>query len=216
MAIDGEPGSGRTRFVLSAPRPIYVVSLDAGGLEGVLEDATGVEVATYDWSRSLAQNDAKVMMREVEDDIRAARDMARTVVIDKATELWQAIRLAEFGRFSGVKSRYYEGPNTRMSEILRYFVDSDTNLLLIHDRGGDYAGDEKVGTKRAGFAGTEGIVRHAALFSAPAKKGGDFSMEVTKCTTNAAFIGETLVNDDISFALYASQAVPQVDPSSWL
>src|SRR5688500_6274105 len=104
MALDGGPGSGRTRFVLTAPRPIYIVLLDPGGLEGFITDATDVHVAVYDWKKSIRQDDAKVVAREVEDDILAARDMARTVVIDKATELWQVMRLAEFGRLSKERS----------------------------------------------------------------------------------------------------------------
>jgi hypothetical protein len=211
FSLDGGPGSGRTRFVLSAPRPIYIVLLDPGGLEGVIEDATDVHVAVYDWKKSLRQDDAKVVAREVEDDILNARDLARTVVIDKATELWQALRLAEFGRLSKERSRNYEGVNTRMSEILRHFVDSDTNLLLIHDRADNYEGETKIGTKRAGFNGTEGIVRHAASFNK-----NPFTMEVTKATTNWSLVGTQFAEEDINFVNYASQAVPQLDPSVWL
>jgi hypothetical protein len=187
------------------------VLLDPGGLEGVIEDATDVHVAVYDWKKSLRQDDAKIVMRELEDDILSARDLARTVVIDKATELWQAIRLAEFGRLSKERSRNYESANIRMSEILRHFVDSDTNLLLIHDRADNYEGDTKIGTKRAGFAGTEGIVRHAASFAK-----NPFTMEVTKATTNWDLVGTQFAGDEINFLNYASQAVPQVDPERWL
>jgi hypothetical protein len=217
FALDGEPGSGRTRFVLSAPRPIYVVLLDTGGLEGVLEDPNDVKVASYDMRKDLKQDEAKRVAQEVEDDIAEAREIARTVVIDKATALWQLFRLAEFGRLSKERSRNYEFVNTRMSELLRSYVDSDTNLLLIHDYADAYEGDTKVGVKRAGFGGTEGIVRHAATFTkANPAKGVPFGMVVSKCTTHWDLVGTEFTGDDITFPNYASQAVPQVDPGLWL
>jgi hypothetical protein len=219
MSLDGDPGTGRTRFALTAPRPIYVVLLDQGGLEGVLEDPTDVRVAQYDFRKSLSKNEAVDVASEVERDIIQAREEARTVVIDKATFLWQVIRLAEFGRLSREKARNYEAPNTRISELFRAFVESDTNLLLIHDQKDAYANDVKVGRARDGFNGVEGIVRHAALFEG-GRNGDPFKMTVTRATPNWPYVGTEFVdgsdNPIPSFAEYAMQAVPQVSPDLWL
>jgi hypothetical protein len=215
MSLDGGPGSGRTRFALTAPRPLYIVQLDPGGIEGVLEDATDVQVAKYDFRKDLTKDDAKHIAREVEDDIIRARDEARSVIIDKGTFLWQLFRLAEFGRLSKERSRNYEYVSTRMSELLRAYVETDTNLLIVHDQGAAYEGDVQVGTKRAGYSGIEGIVRHALMFGG-GKGATPFTAEVTKATTNWGFVGTKLEGEDINFANYAAQAVPQCDPEVWL
>lgn len=215
MSIEGTPGSGRTRFALTAPRPIYFIELDKGGMEGVLTDATDVQVARYDFRKSLSKDDAKVVAEEVEADIDNARESGRTVVIDKAGDLWQLFRLAEFGRLSRERARNYEFVNCRMSELLRSFVDSDTNLVLIHDLKDSYENDVKVGTQRDGFRGVQGIVRHAATFSGGAN-GDPFQATITKCTPAWEAVGMVLEGDDINFQTYAMNAVPQLDPSVWL
>lgn len=215
MSLDGLPGTGRTRFALTAPRPLWVIELDKGGLEGVLEDADGVEVSRCSFRKNLSQDDAKRIADTIEDDIIAGRDAGRTVIIDKATHLWQLFRLAEFGRLSKERSRNYEGVNTRMSELLQSFVETDTNLLLIHDMTDDYLDDKKVGVKRAGYNGVGGIVRHAATFSGGAN-GDPFQAVITKCTPAWEAVGMVLEGDDINFQTYAMNAVPQLDPSVWL
>jgi hypothetical protein len=217
MSLDGQPGTGRTRFALSAPRPIWLIELDKGGSEGLLEDATDINIARYPYAKNITQADAKDIANEVERDIIEARDSGRTVVIDKADGLWQLFRLAEFGRLAGVQSRKYEGVNTRMSELLRSFVDTDTNLLLIHDLQDEYSGDSPTGKKtRAGFSGVDGIVRHAASFSGGVD-GVPFNVTITRCTPHWPAVG--MVFDDetgINFQTYALNAVPQVDPDAWL
>lgn len=217
MALDGGPGSGRTHFALTAPRPLYIVELDLGGTEGIIDDATDLQIAQYGFIKNMDQNEAKKTLDAVENDILTARDEARSVLIDKAGMLWQLIRLAEFGRLAGVKQRNFEGVNTRMQGLLHAFVDSDTNLLLIHDMKDAYANEVVVGKKRDGFIGTDGIVRHAANFASnQGEDKTDFTATITRCTPNWGAVGMEFTNDEINFQTYAMNAVPQLDPSVWL
>lgn len=216
MSLDGMPGSGRTRFALSAPKPLYVVLLDAGGLEGVLTDTEDVMVAKYDVRKSMTKDEAQSVAQEIEDDIIEARENARSVVIDKCSYLWPVLRLAEFGKLTKVQARYYDAVNIRMSELIRSFVETDTNLLLIHDLKDAYEDDKKVGQKRDGFPGIEGIVRHAALFSAADNSDQPFKMRVTKATTNWDLVGTEFEGDAIDFPQYATLAVPQLDAGYWI
>lgn len=218
ISLDGLPGSGRTRFALTAPRPLWIIGLDKGGVEGLLSDADGVHIASYAYAKNIDQAAAQRIADEVEDDICMARDEGRSVVIDKCDFLWQLFRLAEFGKLAGVQSRRYEAVNTRMSELLRSFVDSDTNLLLIHDMQDTYMDDKPTGNmKRAGFSGVDGIVRHAATF-AGGRNGEPFTIDVTRCTPNWSFVSTQFnsADNDMTFAEYAALAVPQLDPSVWL
>jgi hypothetical protein len=94
-------------------------------------------------------------------------------------------------------------------------VDSDTNLLLIHDLQDAYIDDKVSGQKRAGFSGVEGIARHAAMF-AGGRDGKPFSATVTRCTPAWHTVGTVYEGDEINFPTYAANAVPQLDPSVWL
>lgn len=217
MSLDGGPGSGRTRFALTAPRPLYVIELDKGGTEGLIENADDIQIGRYPYAKNISKADAEAIATEVENDICEARDNGRTVVIDKADGLWQLFRLAEFGRLAGVQSRKYEAVNSRMSELLRSFVDSDTNLLLIHDQQDTYADDKPTGVmKRAGFSGVDGIVRHAATFGG-GRNGEPFTIDVTRCTPYWPHVGVQFNSNDneMTFQEYAGLAVPQLDPSVW-
>ena len=85
----------------------------------------------------------------------------------------------------------------------------------IHDQADDYLNDSKIGLKRAGYGGTEGIVRHAAFFTRRTDT-DPFTAVITKCTTAADAVGMVFEGDDINFQTYAMNAVPQLDPSVWL
>ncbi len=97
----GEPGSGKTTFALTAPGPIVVQSLDMG-LEGVVEPFTAdkdIYVAEYDWhpTDDMEQEHAIEIRDKFIADFEHAITIARSVVWDKETDVWELFRYAEFG-----------------------------------------------------------------------------------------------------------------------
>src|SRR6266700_711635 len=110
MAVDGGEKSGKTRFALTTPAPIYYINLDVG-LEGVIDEFIGnKEIVVAEYAENVEeigdiptqdgkkrQDAAKVVTNSVFRDFRyAVRNGARTVVIDTGTEFWSMLRLAEF------------------------------------------------------------------------------------------------------------------------
>ncbi len=98
----GEPGSGKTTFGLTAPGPIVVFSLDQG-LEGVVEPFTATKdiyVKEYDWAPMPGDNkqeEAQALRDQFTEDFEHACHHARTVIIDKETDVWSLFKYAEFG-----------------------------------------------------------------------------------------------------------------------
>ncbi len=98
----GEVGTLKTSFWLGAPGPIVVQSLDQG-LEGVVEphlkDGKEIYIAEYEWNptEELDQDEAIMLRDKFIEDFEHAITVARTVVWDKETQVWELFRYAEFG-----------------------------------------------------------------------------------------------------------------------
>jgi hypothetical protein len=102
----GEPGMLKTSFWLGAPPPILIQSLDQG-LEGVIEETAGagkaIYVAEYDWhptddkSEAELKLDAQAIRDKFIEDFEHGLGVARTIVWDKETDVWELFRYAEFG-----------------------------------------------------------------------------------------------------------------------
>ena len=113
-AAHGEVGTRKTTFGLEAPGPIVVFSLDQG-LEGVINrvlktyreehDAKkAIYVKEYAWSpgqfgddNEAAQAAASDLRDELSADYEHALTVARTILWDKETNIWELFRYAEFG-----------------------------------------------------------------------------------------------------------------------
>ena len=106
----GEPGSRKTSFGLEAPGPLVIFSFDKG-LEGVVEryqEHKDIYLKEYEWSptEDLSQEDAQALRDEFIGDFTHALAHARTVLIDKETDLWELFRYAEFGEPNDAPRNY--------------------------------------------------------------------------------------------------------------
>ena len=106
----GEVGTLKTSFWLSAPGPIALFSLDQG-LEGVIEpfqEEKDIWVKEYEWNPTdeLSQQEAIDLRDEFIRNFEYAVQNARTVVIDKETQLWELFRYAEFGAPNDAPKNY--------------------------------------------------------------------------------------------------------------
>src|SRR6266404_5659998 len=89
----GEPGSRKTSFWLEAPAPIIVFSFDKG-MEGVVSrfpEEKEIYVKEYEWlpTSDTGQEEAIEKRDAFTEDFEHAIQVARTVVIDKETDLWE-------------------------------------------------------------------------------------------------------------------------------
>ncbi len=102
-ASTGEVGTGKTTFWLGAPAPIVFLSFDKG-LEGVVEPYAkdkDIFVAEYEWAPApgavLEQSAAQDLRDKFTEDFEHATKHARTVVLDRETDVWKLFKFAEFG-----------------------------------------------------------------------------------------------------------------------
>lgn len=130
----GEVGTGKTAFWLSAPGPIVVLSFDQG-LEGVIEDfqaTKDIYVQEYEWAptEDTSQDEAVELRDQFTADFESAIQNARTVIIDKETQLWELMRYAEFGGPSEAP-RNYPALNQRMRRLLNMPKATTINFGII-------------------------------------------------------------------------------------
>jgi hypothetical protein len=159
----GEVGTGKTHFWLGAPGPIIVFSFDKG-LEGVVEqfqDSKDIYIAEYDWypppvnddtsdeDRDAFKQQAIEIREQFTEHFEWAIQNARTVLIDKETDLWELQRYAEFGGPSDAP-RNYPALNQRVRRLINMPKAMDVNFGIIQGMKDEWA------TKAKGDGSTKG------------------------------------------------------------
>lgn len=237
----GEVGTGKTHFWLGAPGPIVVFSFDKG-LEGVVEPFQAqkdIYVAEYDWSPVNTDDDSE--QDEMQDLAKSIRDKfiadfthslqhARTVIIDKETDLWEMFRYAEFGRPNDSPLDYPK-LNSRYRKYMNMPKGTDVNFGCIEgmrDEWGTKTVLKKTGQLkeqghrtgkriRWGFSELDGLV-HITLFHTRSKteEGAvSFGLEVGKARGPGGFDVQEQSYENLSFADFAQLVFPGTDEGDW-
>lgn len=232
MAIDGATKSGKSHFALTAPEPICVINHDFG-LEGVVEkfqsdkDIYVLDVPfNVEEFRNMDPKRAAQAADDILKKIKAATQkvlgQARTVIVDKATETWELVRLSHFGKLDQVKPHHYVFPNREYREFIRQFYDQAvTSLILLHDIKDEYIENERTGVKeRAGFKETGGLVQCNAFCYRDATPGQTvpdcFHMEIMDCRQDASLAGVDISGADLNFPALAAMIFPSTKEEDWL
>lgn len=139
MLLVGEVGSGKTSFALGAPGPIVVHTFDQG-TEGVVEEyaARGKEIylAKYDIGVEPGEevtHEAVVTMRDqfvanFEQDI----NRARTIIIDRESDLWNYHVFAETGsddKFAAASAKDWPKIKAKLRRLTAMAKASKINLI---------------------------------------------------------------------------------------
>lgn len=166
IAVDGIDKGGKTRFALTAPRPLVYLDTDLGS-EGVMEKADRRDLiiasdkpfmfrtSEVTWDLDDAAKTAAIM-RRAEPELERFRAMyrhalskpvakvngqalkARTIVVDNASEIWELLRLCYLGKLTQVKSHHYTEVNGVMRDLVREAYDHDVNVIWIHKLKSEY------------------------------------------------------------------------------
>lgn len=160
LAVDGLDKHGKTRFALTAPKPLLYLDFDIGK-EGVLEKAPNpggiITTAPFVFLPSEITFDidsedtrSKKVMEAAEPQLTRFRSTylaalrgpaikkngkpqkVRTIVVDTGTEEWALQRLCYFGKISQVKPHHYVECNGLMRDLVRAAFDSDVNVIWLH------------------------------------------------------------------------------------
>lgn len=219
MSLSGREKQGKTHFSLTAPGPIAFFSMDLGteGVVGKFPDKE-IWVGEYDY-HSIQGMDPAAIAGEWE---RLKRDYImimktpeiRTVVWDTATEVWEMIRIARFGKLTQVKPHHYGPVNAEYRDLLRLAYAGDKNLILLHKMKAEYVEDKRTGRfERAGFGDTGFLVQLNAL--AWRDQEGMFGITVQDSRQNPALMGEEIMEPLLSFPFLATQVFPETEEGDW-
>lgn len=224
----GEPGSGKTHFALSAPGPIVIISLDKG-LEGVVEKVQkekDIYIAEYDWSptEDLDQQYAVELRDKIIEDFEHAIQVARTVIIDKETDLWELFRYAEFGAPND-SPRNYPALNQRMRRLINMPKATNINFGVIQGMKSEWAAkvNRKTGAQgaaatgeriRAGFSEIEGLV-HIDLHHKYNRDDKSYVIDVGKSRGPGGFDVQGSTWENIDFPTLAQLVFPESAAEDW-
>lgn len=172
--LDGEVGTGKTYFALTAGGPSVVFNLDQG-LEAVVEQfrKEGKEIydQPYVWipgDPAEVEDEAEAKdLQDLAKDIRsqfekdfdyALNNGARTLILDTESRFWQVYRYAEFGAPNADNPRNYDELNQRFEAFINKAKARDVNLFLIRamkDKWGAFGAPNAQGKKGFGKGGRE-------------------------------------------------------------
>lgn len=167
----GDICSGKTHFALTGPAPVVVLSFDQG-TEGVVEQfrdaGKEVRLVNYDW----APDDSEDFQQQAIDlrdqfviDLEVAVKHARTVVLDKESDVWNLFRYAEWGAPKADAPRDFDKVNMRMRRHLQLPKKYPVNFFAIQGCKEEWVSQNKKSgaVKRDGFRETAGLM-HVDLF----------------------------------------------------
>ncbi len=223
----GEVGTGKTTFGLGAPGPIAVISFDKG-LEGVVEPFTeqkDIHVLEYDWSPTaeLDQDEAIALRDQVTADFEYVIQHARTVILDRETDIWELFRYAEFGAPND-SPRNYPALNQRYRRLINMPKALDINFGCVQGMKSEWAAkvNAKTGAQgaaatgariRAGFGELDGLVH---LNIEHYRENGEFGMRVGKARGPGGADVQDKELPGLSFAEFAQLVFPGTDESDWV
>lgn len=222
----GEIGCLKSSFWLSAPGPIVVQSFDKG-LEGVVEPFAkqkDIYVAEYEWdpTEDLGQDEAIILRDKFIDDFEHALGVARTIVWDKETQVWELFRYAEFGAPNDAPRNY-----PQLYQRYRRYVNmpkaTDVNFGLIqgmrtpwvtkvNPKSGAQGATKSNERERKGMDEIEELVHinieHQMI-------NGEFFLKIGKARGPG---GRDIQNSTIpymEFPAFATLVFPETDEDSW-
>jgi hypothetical protein len=210
--------TGKTDWALKGPQPVFVVANDTGTQEVAqkLRREQGREIYVHLIETPEVPIDASAAKRsEIYTPIWESakksilevvknRD-ARTLVVDKASGLWELCRLARHGKLTQVMPHHYGPLNNEFEELIRHAFDRDNLVSVwIEDLKKEYKGgqgknkdqDSWTGKwERKGFGGTPYIVdiNAAHYFYRREQEDGTydqgFGFRVNNCRQNPDLVG---------------------------
>ena len=228
VSVQGQEKSGKTHFSLTAPGPIAYFGMDIGE-EGVVDKFldSGKEIYSADAQIKVPNTIVMTKGGPTLDAEKAWEKMkvalvtalsnggVRTVVVDTATEMWELIRLARFGKLTQVMPMQYGPVNAEMRGLLRAAFESDKNVILIHKVKAEYVNDKRTGRmERAGFSDT-GYIVQVNLRTYYDGEAGEFGVEVINARQNMRLCGDLYDGDICTFPMIATMVLEDTSLEDW-
>lgn len=218
IGLDGIEKNGKTHFALTAPGPICIIDMDIG-LEGVVDKFIGEkEIHHVAFNKREATNPAqwaKMWDNVIRAYTEALTDKAiKTIIVDTATEVWELVRLARFGKLTQVMPHHYGPVNEEFRNVIRDAYNYDKNVILLHKMKPKYVNDKRTNDiERAGFGDTGYLVQ--ANMVSWCDKHGSFGITIRDCRHNPELKGMDIPEPLNTFPNVASMILPETEPEDW-
>lgn len=249
LSLEGVGKTGKSDLAYRAPLPLVVQALDMGEDRPIerlrlLAPERFDKMYFYDYNFSAyapkgsSPESTEKMVRDnvwepfKDDFYRSVSAGVRTVVWDKATEAWEVLRLANFGRLDQIPQMMYGAINREYKEMIRAAKSAGMVLILIHDLKEEYesftkivrgetkessrptgrwvrAGNNKIDTLVDAYCRNTYIPPTKKKGSSEVQEPGRFEVEIIRAGHNAAMNGQVLESPD--FGTLASLLKPGVE-----
>lgn len=222
IGISGMDKQGKTHFGLTAPGPIAMISTDIGE-EGVVNKFTDKKIVIND-----VGNTTDLTPETAIDEWDRFKDMyigllqmpkteVSTILWDTASELWELIRMARFGKLEQVQAFRYGQVNTEFENLIKVAYSYDKNLILTHRRKALYVNDKRTNeTRISGYNGTNNAVQiNMQAIRKPIDQGGEFTINIENCRHDPNLAGFTLENPLNNFPGIAKLLFPGTEDKDW-
>lgn len=220
MSCNGPQKSGKTNLGLWMPGPLAVQSFDTG-LEGVIEKhpnrpaVVGVKDYNFD-QESMSEGELlkaaePVWNAWVKDFNELIESGVRSILWDRADEVWEVVRLKEWGKLTA-KPQFYSVVNAQYRQLVRKAFNADINLFMINAVKDEWEtiiveGKEKPRPSGqvvvAGYK-DKGYLTQAEIWMSREGKPPVFTATINDSRHNAGIIGMEYKDADITFARIAS------------
>ena len=229
----GEVGTGKTSWWLGAPGPIVVQTLDQG-LEGVVEPFTkdkDIYIANYDLAFRPGEEFTHACAVEARDkfveDFEHAIGVARTIVWDRESDMWDMFFYAEFGTddaFGAAPPKDWDRLKGKIRRLIAMAKASDVNFGLIQGMKNEWVQkvNAKSGAKQAAQSGQrirKGMDDIDALVHINiehTRTAGQFGLTVGKCRGPGSREIQDQMLPSISFSEFAQLVFPDSDVEDWV
>jgi hypothetical protein len=243
LSIEGLPKTGKTHFTCTAPGDIAIQSLDFG-TEGIVDKFEGdkrFHIAeynfSYDYTIKSRGDEASEQADRIKTDYWApfntdaekffSTDSIRTVVWDTASEVWEMLRLAHFGKLMQNPQMQYGVVNAEYKALVRMANMQRKNLILIHQMSKEYKdidgkSQETGNYKRVGNNKVDYLVHTYVRTSyvepvkdvkGNVKASGKFQLEILRSRYNPDVNG--MVLDSPDWTTLMGLVAPHIDGEAW-
>jgi len=221
VSVSGHEKQGKSHFAMTAPGPIAYFNADIG-MEGVVGKFTGdkeihvLEVARVENEETDAEDEWDRFETAFKAMLRS--NYIRTMVVDTATEVWELLRMARFGRLTQVMPYQYGPVNAEYRALIREAFNWDKNLVLLHKMKEVYSGNGPKAAPtgewtRSGFKDTGYLVQVNAQIDHYDEEG--FTLTIQDCRHDPDLMGFELEGDMCNFQGLGAVVLPMLPPDTW-
>lgn len=239
LSVDALQKRGKTRFALTAPKPLAYINLDRAFesceadvqklAEGAfIADLSGTAMQVSAGQGKLGdqvlepfRQGAQAALEQINETWRTAYANFRTVVVDTSTRWYDIKKVAAFGKLTQIKPEHYGPVKAEFEQLLYEGLGAGCNVILLHKQGKEYKNDQWTGGyERKGYADTD-FVAHARITLTrldPDERTSEdlgFRALIRDVGTIATGDGEVLENENITFQMVALTIRPDTTPEDW-